>query len=135
MQPKNEVSNLIKMLKPHVQNFSAGFQMNGKHGDVVVCGGKITHAIDMSNFTNNEKEQLVYVQLDDGVGEFLILVTKSLWEQGGWKKGDIILAKGLLFMLKKELIFQSEAGTKIKQERRDEPLRLLTETIKTLSRS
>ncbi|WP_263117495.1 DNA-binding protein [Bacillus subtilis] len=126
---KKEALQLVKTIHPHVSGFSRGFQLNGKLKQEVVCGGKVKHIVDMSLWSNGD---LVYVTIDDGVGELLVVVPKVLWDETDVTNNSLIVAEGILYAPSKDLVFKSRAGTDIKKVRKDEPFRVLVRSIKMI---
>lgn len=128
---KEEALQLVRTLQPHVSGFSQSFQMNGKSKDIVSCGGKVKYVVDPSNWSD-VPEDIIFVTLDDGVGELLIVVPTELWTEADTKVGDTLIAKGVLFKPLKEGTFLSKAGTDIKVTRTDEPFRVLVMSVHML---
>lgn len=129
---KEEAQALIKTLKPHITGFSLTFQLQGKPGQEVVCGGKVNRIVDMSEWGDEGANRLVYVTLDDAVGEMLIVVPGILWSNVQAKIDDVVVATGVLFALSKECEFLTVAETKIKVKQPNDPLRLLVKKIRKL---
>lgn len=129
---KEEAQALIKTLKPHITGFSLTFQLEGKPGDEVVCGGKVRQVVDMSEWGDPDKNRLVYVTLDDAVGELLIVVPGILWSDVQAEIDDVVIAAGVLFKLPKDCEFLTVAKTKTIVKQPDEPLRLLVKKIRKL---
>lgn len=126
---KDETKRLIDLLKPRVSGFSHTFHQEGEHGQEVVCGGLVKSIVKAGDWT--AQNDIVYVTLDDALGEILIAVPSPLWTD--IKKEDVVLVEGVLFALKKECEFVSKAGTEIQITRKDEPLRVLTKSIKKIT--
>ncbi|UOE58232.1 DNA-binding protein (plasmid) [Cytobacillus oceanisediminis] len=123
----------MNALQPHITGFSVTFQLEGKPGQEIICGGKVTKIVDMSQWGDeNEQGWLIYVTLDDGAGEMLIVVPGLLWEEVDAEVGDVVIASGILFSLPKTCQFKSKADTDILVVRADDPLRLLVRTIRKL---
>lgn len=127
-----EASELIQLLKPHVDGFSQGFQLNNQREDEITCGGKVVSIVDTSLL--DDKSQIVYVRLDDAVGEMLIMVPTETWRANSPKVGDVIIASGQLHKMTRQCVFKSKADTYITRTDDSEPLRLLTKSIKVISR-
>lgn len=130
-------TEMVRFLQPHVSGFSLGFQFNNKHGDDVVLGGKVIRSLDLRAIVDKEsdpegKSDLVYMTLDDGVGEMLIVVPSLFLDEADVEIGDIVLAEGILCEVKKETVFKSKANSEIIKTRDDEPLRLLVKHISKL---
>ena len=132
MQHADEMKELIKKLKPYV-TFTHAILNNGKEGEQVTCGGVIKQIVDMSVYGDTSKEPIVYVTLDDGLGSILTVVPRSIWTSSTFVLGDTVLATGILYSLKKENTFMSEANNIIKVKREDEPLRVLVMDINHLN--
>ncbi|MEX3713485.1 DNA-binding protein [Cytobacillus horneckiae] len=133
MQQINDSSKrLIQQLQPKVSGFSHSFQLTGKNNDEVVCGGKIKQINDMNLLSDEENADIIYVTIDDVIGELLILIPGELWRNLNVKKDDLILAEGILHSLRKECTFQSKAGVDIVIARRDEPMRVLVKKVERL---
>jgi hypothetical protein len=98
----------------------------------VVCGGRIKHVVNMSDWSDLDGSDIVYVTIDDAVGDLLILVPGLLWRESEAKHGEIVIASGLLFALNKECKFVSKAGGDIIVNRGNEPFRVLVKTIHKL---
>lgn len=121
---------LIQMLKPLVTGFSLEIQLNNKHEDEITCGGRIISILDMSLISDDPSSQIVYVKLDDGIGETLVLVPVLEWRKYSPQLGDIILAEGQLYKVLKETVFKTKTGSTYTVTDNSEPLRLLTRSIK-----
>lgn len=127
----DEVKLLIQSLKSEVTAFTAQIHRSGEHGDEVTCGGRIIRFVDSQSWVDDEN-RIVYATIDDALGEILIVVPYVLWQSKEFKKGDIIIAKGILFSLLKECEFVSKAETPITIRRNDEPLRVLVREVKKI---
>ncbi len=129
---KEEAAKLMKQIQPHISGFSYILQKEGEDGQEVVCGGKIKLVFDMYKFNDQAEGDLAYVTIEDGLGELLILVPGVLWRELHAKKGDVIIASGKLFALKRECKFKSKAGTDIIVPHGYEPFRVLVREINKL---
>lgn len=133
MQLTNEEAiKLVKKLQPHISGFSRSFQIDGIQGKEVVCGGKVSRVVDMSKWSDHDEADIVYVTIDDGIGELLILVPRILWKEAAAGKGEIIIANGQLFALSRDCMFKSKAGTDILVSHGNEPFRVLVKSIHKL---
>ncbi|MES9681630.1 DNA-binding protein [Gottfriedia acidiceleris] len=132
MQLRKEGIELVKKLKPHVSGFSQEFHYSGIYGNKVDCGGAVIRVVDMRIWSDEEEAKIVYVTIDDGIGELLILVPAELWDSLSAKKDDIVIANGVLFTFEKICKFKSKAGGDIIINRGKEPFRVLVESIKKL---
>ncbi|MDA1616403.1 DNA-binding protein [Bacillus cereus group sp. TH204-1LC] len=133
MQLTNEeAAKLMKQIQPHISGFSYILQKDGKDEQEVVCGGKIKLVFDMYKYNDQKEGDLSYVTLEDGLGELLILVPGVLWRNLGAKKGDVVIASGKLFALKRECKFKSKADTDIIVSHGYEPFRVLVREINIL---
>lgn len=133
MQLTNEeAAKLMKQIQPHISGFSYILQKDGEDGQEVICGGKIKLVFDMYKYNDQTEGDLSYVTLEDGLGELLILVPGVLWRNLGAKKGDVVIASGKLFALKRECRFLSKAGTDIIVPHGYEPFRVLVREINIL---
>lgn len=128
----DESSKFIRKIKPHISGFSRQIHLSGKHLDKVVSGGRVTSILDMSNWSDSEGSDVVYVRIDDVVGDILILVPGVLWREISASIGDIVIANGVLFELSMECTFKSKAGTDIVVKRGTEPFRVLVHSIHKL---
>lgn len=120
---------LLQQLLTEISGFSHSFQLNGKPNDEVTCGGRVMSINDMSLILEDESD-LVYVIIDDVVGELLILVPGLLWRELNLEKGDVVIATGLLHKLEKQCNFKSKSGRDLIIKRDDEPFRVLIKSIK-----
>ncbi|MDA1918131.1 DNA-binding protein [Bacillus cereus group sp. BcHK140] len=133
MQLTNEeAAKLMKQIQPHISGFSYILHKDGEDGQEVVCGGKIKLVFDMYKYNDQTEGDLSYVTIEDGLGELLILVPGVLWRKLGAKKGDVVIASGKLFALKRECKFKSKAGTDIIVPHGYEPFRVLVREINIL---
>ncbi|MCU5076855.1 DNA-binding protein [Bacillus cereus] len=133
MQLTNEeAAKLMKQIQPHISGFSYILQKDGKDEQEVVCGGKIKLVFDMYKYNDHKEGDLSYVTIEDGLGELLILVPGVLWRNLGAKKGDVVIASGKLFALKRECKFKSKADTDIIVSHGYEPFRVLVREINIL---
>src|SRR5699024_9681451 len=130
-----ESTEMVRTLRPHVTGFSLGFQLCNDHGDEVVAGGKIVRTFNTKNISTENSPNIVYVTIDDGVGELLLLVPEKFWDESGLELGYVAITEGILCEMKKTTIFRTKNNTQIKQSRDDEPLKLLVKEINNLSLS
>ncbi|MFE4029223.1 DNA-binding protein [Priestia sp. YIM B13551] len=124
-----QIKQFIETLKPHVTGFSQSFQMHGKQRDEVTCGGRVKYVVDTGKMHDNLNDRIVYVTLDDEVGEILIVIPSIFWDNLHAKIGDIVIARGVLYSPEKECTFESKAGGIIKIIRENDPFRVLVKSI------
>lgn len=150
---KEEVAQLIQLLKPHVTDFSAQILKEGKNGEAVICGGKVMSIVDISQFSgfdvlypyeaksvlksnpdaaNDPSRDIVYVTIDDGVGEILLVVPGPIWRRSQPGLQSVIVAKGMLYNLERNMDFLNTQGQKIQLNGEEEPLRVLVASVDTI---
>ncbi|WP_438878866.1 OB-fold nucleic acid binding domain-containing protein [Bacillus cereus group sp. Bce040] len=122
----------MKRLQPHIDEFSYGLQSSGIQDKEVVCGGQIMSSVNMADLSDKDGSNIVYVTLNDGLGELLIVVPLIFWRELNAKKGDVVIASGKLFALKRDCTFKSKAGTNIIVSHGHEPFRVLVREINKL---
>lgn len=144
-------NGLIKMLRPHVTGFSEFYLANGEHSQQVTIGGVVNSVLDTAMLDYSEDDHklgyqlneetpaelyegndYIYLMVDDAVGEMSYIVPGVVWRQAHLNMGDVVLATGVLYQMKKVTNFISKAGTPILIDREDEPLRLLVKDIRKL---
>lgn len=140
-QTNDDAIRLVKYLEPFVTGFSEGILTEGQHGERVVCGGIVKSLTDIAEWTDvsyqpKEKQptemaqrDLVYVMIDDAVGELLLLVPGDTWRRSKADVGKIIVAEGVLYSLKRHMRFKNEAGGIIEVDGPNETFRVLVATI------
>lgn len=127
-----EAAKLMKRLQSHISEFSYNLQSSGMQEKEIVCGGQIQSIVNMNNLSDTASANIVYVTLNDGFGELLIVVPISLWQKLSAKKDDVVIASGKMFALKRDCKFKSRANTDIIVSHGFEPFRVLVREIKIL---
>lgn len=127
---------LINTILPHITHISHRIHTEGVHGETVRSGGEVVGVLDMSQFECDEKSgNVVYITLDDSLGEILTLVPKPFFDQLNIELKDIVVVEGMLYQLDKVTDFTSKANTTITKERNDDPLRILVKDIRKIDYS
>ncbi|MEK1828788.1 DNA-binding protein [Priestia megaterium] len=132
---EEELKKLITTIKPRISAFSYTIHKEGRQREEVTCGGKIKYIVDTGLLTDNPSERVIYVTIDDGLGELLIVIPSIFWDNIHATIGDVVIAEGILFSPPKECEFESKAGDniKIKVIREDEPFRVLVKSIEKIN--
>jgi len=130
---QKEIKEIIDKIKPHITAFSYTIQKNSKQKDEVTCGGKVKYIVDMGMLTDDHRQRLIYVTIDDTLGDLLVVVPAVFWDQVNITVGDIIVATGIVFRPEKVCDFVSEAGTTITVPQEDDPFRILVKSIRKIS--
>lgn len=124
---------LIRTILPHITHVSHQIHTAGVHGDTVRSGGEVVSILDTSQFEVKGKSgNIVFLTLDDSLGEILALVPKPFFDELDIRQKDIVIVEGSLYQLEKETDFVSKANSTITKKRNDEPLRVLVKSIKKL---
>lgn len=124
---------LINTILPHITHISHQIHTEGTHGDSVRSGGEVISILDMSQFSDNgQSGNVVYLTLDDSLGEILALVPKPFFDELKIQQKDIVIVEGVLYKLEKKTDFVSKANSTITKSRDDDPLRILVKNIKKL---
>lgn len=124
---------LINTILPHITHVSHQIHTTCAHGDTVRSGGEIIRILDTSQFEDEgESGNIVFLTLDDSLGEILALVPKPFFDELDIQLKDIVVVEGMLYQLKKETDFVSKANSTIIKSRNDEPLRILVKEIKKI---
>lgn len=91
------MTDLFNRLKPWVNTFSEEIRLKYKHGDEVHVGGQITSIFDLYKYSS-DKDPVIQVDIDDGVGESVLLIPIKIYtvckEKYGIKEQDVVLARG-----------------------------------------
>lgn len=92
-------NDLISKLRPWVTTFSEAIRYQHQHKDELRVGGKIVRIFNFSSMTQDKKD-MVYLTVDDDVGEISLMVPGDIYEELDNKysfvKGMIVLADGKL---------------------------------------
>lgn len=124
---------LINILLPHITHVSHQIHAIGTHGETVRSGGEVIRILDTSQFEDDgESGNLIFLTLDDSLGEILALVPKPFFDELDIQLKDVVVVEGILYQLKKETNFISKANSTITKKRNDEPLRILVKDIEKL---
>ena len=79
-------AKLMKRLQSHISEFSYNLKSSGMQEKEIVCGGQIQSIVNMNNLSDTAGANIVYVTLNDGFGELLIVVPVTLWQKLSAKK-------------------------------------------------
>lgn len=123
MEAKKETKEIISALQPQITAFSAQLLLSHKHGDEVKVGGKVISVFDprLLGFSSDSFPSLgvmdmgVYLTVDDGLGEIIIVLFESIYEnllieaEEGSLEGKILLAEGQYAILDKSMDFMTAA--------------------------
>jgi hypothetical protein len=130
---QKEIKNIIDTIKPHITAFSYTIQKSSKQKDEVTCGGKVKYIVDTGMLIDDQRQRIIFVTIDDTLGELLVVVPPVFWDQLDIVVGDIIITTGVVFRPEKVCDFVSEANTTITVKQDDDPFRILVKSIRKVS--